>query len=362
MVRELGLGGSERQTVELAMALDKTEFAPHVGCFRANGFRAEELRRAGIPILALPVRSLLAFNAIQGAWEMGRYLRKHDIQLVHTFDLPLTCFGVPVARVFGVPTVLSSQRAHRGLQPQSRRLARFSDRLVNGIVANCEAMRVHLIEDEGVPERLIRVCHNWIDLERFQPMPKLRPAGLSEASIVIGAVCALRPEKDLSTLIDAFALVRDAVPGLKLLIVGSGPMRGSLQARACEHSLGEQCLFQDATADVRTWLREMDIFVLPSIHEALSNSLMEAMAFGLAVVASNVGGNPELVIDGETGLLFKAGDAQDLARQLSALIGQAELRQRLRMNASAYVAARFGKEVSVRRMEAVYRAFLGRGS
>lgn len=195
MVRELGLGGSERQTAELAIALDKREFAPHVGCFHANGFRAEELRRAGIPILALPVRSLLAFNAIQGAWEMGRYLRRHNIQLVHTFDLPLTCFGVPVARAFGVPTVLSSQRADRGLQPQYRQLARFSDRLVNGIVANCDAMRVHLMEDEGVPERLIRVCHNWIDLERFQPMPKLRPGPLSEASIVIGAVCALRPEK-----------------------------------------------------------------------------------------------------------------------------------------------------------------------
>src|SRR6185436_14922780 len=175
----------------------------------------------------------------------------------------------------------------------------------------------------------------------------------------IGVVCALRPEKDLSTLIDAFALVRDVAPGLKLLIAGSGPMGEKLQARAREYSLGDQCIFENAVSDVRTWLREMDIFVLPSTSEALSNSLMEAMASGLAVVASNVGGNPELVIHGETGLLFKAGDPEDLARQLRLLIGDEELRRRLSGNAAAFVRARFGKDTSVERMQAVYRSFLG---
>jgi len=362
MVRELGLGGSERQMAELAMALDKREFIAHVGCFHEQGFRGDELRQAGISVLALPVRSFVAFNTLRGAWQMGRYLRQHNIQLVHTFDLPLTCFGVPVARAFGVHAVLSSQRAERGLQPQYRSLARFSDRLVDGIVANCEAMRRHLLEDEGVPERLIRVCYNWIDLERFEAMPKLKPGQLAGASIVIGVVCALRPEKDLCTLIDAFALVRDVVPGLKLLIAGSGPMGEKLQARAREYSLGDQCIFENAVSDVRTWLREMDIFVLPSTSEALSNSLMEAMASGLAVVASNVGGNPELVIHGETGLLFKAGDPEDLARQLRLLIGDEELRRRLSGNAAAFVRARFGKDTSVERMQAVYRSFLGSAS
>jgi glycosyltransferase involved in cell wall biosynthesis len=353
MVRELGLGGSERQMAELAMALNKNEFAAHVGCFRAHGFRADELRQAGIPILALPVRSLVRFNALQGAWEMGRYIRQHKIQLVHTFDLPLTCFGVPVAKAFGVPTVLSSQRADRSLHPGSRRLARFTDHLVQGIIANCEEMRRHLIEDEGVPDRLIHVCYNWIDLDHYRPMPKLNPDG-----IVIGVVCALRPEKDLRTLIDAFALVR--APGLKLMIVGGGPMRESLEARAREHGLGEQCRFQDAASDVRVWLREMDIFVLPSVKEAFSNSLMEAMACGVAVVASNVGGNPELVKDGETGLLFKVGDAQDLARQLRALVSDEDLRRRLAANGESFVRTRFGKDISVERMETVYRSFLGR--
>ena len=274
MVRALGLGGSERQMAELAQALDKSEFEAHVGCFLGDGFRAEELRRAGIPILALPVRSFMAFNALQGAWQMGQYIRRHGIQLVHTFDLPLTCFGVPVARAFGVPVVLSSQRAYRDLQPRYRQLARFTDRLAHGIVVNCEAMRVHMIEDEGARPELLHVCLNWIDIEHYRPLPPLRPAPLADASLVIGVVCALRPEKGLLTLIDAFAQVRDAAPGLKLLIVGDGPMLPALEKRAREHGLGPQCVFQPGVGDVREWLREIDIFVLPSLSEALSNSLL----------------------------------------------------------------------------------------
>ena len=358
MVRALGLGGSERQMAELALALDKTEFEAHVGCFLDDGFRAQELRRAGIPILALPVRSLMAFNALEGAWQMGQYIRRHGIQLVHTFDLPLTCFGVPVARAFGVPAVLSSQRAYRDLQPRYRQLARLSDRLAHGIVVNCEAMRVHMIEDERArPERL-HVCLNWIDTEHYRPLPAVRLPPVAEASLVIGVVCALRPEKGLLTLVDAFAQVRDASPGLKLLIVGDGPMLPALEERVDAHALGAQCVFQPGVADVREWLREIDIFVLPSLSEALSNSLLEAMASGCTVVASRVGGNPELVLDGKTGLLFAPGDTEDLARQLRSLIGSGLLRKQLSENSLSFVREHFNKDASVRRTQELYRSLL----
>jgi len=346
---------------ELARALDKSEFEVHVGCFRDDGFRAQELRQAGIPILALPVRSFLAFNALEGAWQMRQYIRRHGIQLVHTFDLPLTLFGVPVARASGVPVVLSSQRANRSLQPRYHRLARFTDRLAHGIVVNCEAMRVHMIEDEGAPPERVHMCLNWIDLQHYRPLPPLRPPPLADASLVIGVVCALRPEKGLLTLIDAFAQVRDAAPGLQLLIVGDGPMLPALQERAREHGLGTQCVFQPAVADVREWLREIDIFVLPSLSEALSNSLLEAMASGCAAVASRVGGNPELVLDGKTGLLFMPDDADDLARRLRSLIGAESLRNRLSESALSFVQENFNKDASVRRIQELYRLFLDSG-
>src|ERR1700722_14600692 len=115
MSRELGQGGSERQLVEIAKALDRSRFAVHVGCFHPQGFRSAELSREGIPILHLPVYSFRSFAAIRGAWQLARYLRRHKVQLVHTFDTPMNCFAVPVARACRVPVVLSSQRASRRL-------------------------------------------------------------------------------------------------------------------------------------------------------------------------------------------------------------------------------------------------------
>jgi L-malate glycosyltransferase len=362
MARSLDAGGSQRQLVELALALDPAEFEVHVGCFHDDGIRAGELRRKGVPVLCLPVRSFLSFSAARGAWILRRYLRRHRIQLVHTFDRPLAYFGVPAARIFGVPVVLSSQRASRALHPQHRRLLRLTDRMVDGIVVNCEAMRRHMVEDEGAPASLIHVCYNWIDTEQFHRQPKLRPGALAQASLVIGAVCVLRPEKDLPTLVEAFARVSRIASGLALLIVGSGPMLGALQDRARDLDILSRCVFQPEVTDVAPWLKEIDIFVLPSRSEALSNSLMEAMACGCCAVASDVGGNPELIQDGRTGLLFRPGDVEDLAEKLRRLIHDDRARATLAESAVGLIRERFDRRTAVPRMEDVYRFYLKAGS
>src|SRR5690348_6594059 len=152
MSRALGLGGSERQLAEIAKNLDRTRFEPHVGCFHADGFRADELRAAGVPVVQFDVSSFLGPSVVRGALATGRYLRYHDIQLVHTFDVPLNLFGVPTARLFRTPRVISSQRAHRALTPGLRRQAlRITDRLVDAVVVNSEAVRRELIERDRVP-------------------------------------------------------------------------------------------------------------------------------------------------------------------------------------------------------------------
>ena len=138
MARELGLGGTERQLTEIARALDRRKFTPHVGCLHAEGLRGAELEAAGVPIVRFPVQSLYRPSTLSAARGMGRYLKLHRIQLVHTFDVPMNLFGVPVARVYHTPVVLSSQRAFRDLTPGiHRRLLRVTDRLVHGVVVNC---------------------------------------------------------------------------------------------------------------------------------------------------------------------------------------------------------------------------------
>src|SRR5260370_52804 len=135
MARELGLGGSERQLAEIALGLDRERFEPHVGCFTDGGFRAKELREAGVPVLALGVRSPVSGSAGAGAGGMGASLGGREIEVVDAFDVPMDLFAVPVAGCYRTPVVLSSQRAHRGLTPGvTRHLLRMTDRMVDGIV------------------------------------------------------------------------------------------------------------------------------------------------------------------------------------------------------------------------------------
>lgn len=357
MVRELGPGGTERQFTELAKALDPSRFEVHAGYFR-EGPRAEELRAAGIRLVPVPVHSFLSPSVASGAWMLRRYLREHSIDIVHTFDSPLNSFGTPVARWAGTRAVLSSQRAHRALNSGMRwKLLRATDSIVDAVVVNCEFIRRHLIEQERVPGSRIRLCYNGIDGTRFFAAPRRRPTMLNEAETIIGTVCVLRREKDLTTLQKAFASVADARPGLRLLIVGGGPEAEPLRENARALGIEKQSVFVPAAADVTEWLHAIDIFVLPSLSEALSNSLMEAMGCGCTVIASDVGGNPELVEHGKTGLLFRAGDSADLARRIAELVENASLRAALADAAAARIRTDFSIESSVRRMSEIYEEF-----
>jgi len=345
---------------ETARFLDRDRFAPHVGCLRLDGIRKAEIEEAGVPLFQLPVPSFVRPSVLRGAWQLAAYIRRHRIGVVHTFDVPMNLFGTLPARLAGTPVVLSSQRAYRDLTPDfGHRLLRLVDRIVDGVVVNCNAMREHLRVDEGVPDSRIYVCHNGIDTSVYYPAPVDRPAPL-DTGVVIGVVCALRPEKGLGTLVDAFALVQREFPGVRLAFVGNGSEEEPLKARTNALGIAGSVHFEPATRDVARWLRCIDIFVLPSLSEALSNSLMEAMACGCCPVASRIGGNPELVVPDDTGLLFDAGNVEGLAVQLRLLIRNEELRRRYADASARRIATEFTHRAAADRMGEIYDANLRR--
>jgi L-malate glycosyltransferase len=353
--RALDMGGSERQLTEIAKSLDRSKFDPAVGCFRQEGVRVAELAEAGVPIAQFPVMSFASAGAISGAWRFVRYVRENKIRVIHTFDYPSTVFAIPLARFFTSAVVVSSQRSHRGLIPSGyRRLVRMTDRMVDAVVVNCEYLRRHLENDEHVPARRIELCYNGVDLETFHPLDVPRPAELPAGALVIGVVCLLRPEKGLSTLLEAFARVRPARTGMKLAIVGSGSMLEQLQSEARSLGIMEDCVFVPATDRVTAWLRAIDVFVLPSLSEAFSNSLMEAMACGCCAVATTVGGNPELVRNGETGLTFEPGDSAGLSAALQTLIEDESLRKRLAAAGTQFMRERFSTQAAAQKMAEIY--------
>ena len=352
--RELDQGGVERDVTKIAMHLDRARFEPHIGTFYAFGLRYEELRSAGIPILDLPLRSLLSVDAIRLANKMRRYIRQHRIQVVHSYD-PSGVFFLPVARLAGVPVTIGSQLSYREiLDARTQKLLRLSDHVPDAILVNCEAIRKYMIEDEHVNAAKVEICYNGVDTTQFFPPPTR-----SRTVVNIGTVCALRREKNLTLLQEAFAGIRHLQPDVKLVVVGSGVELAPLQANAAKLGISDASLFVPATREVPKWLRAMDIFVLPSYSEAFSNSLLEAMACGCAVIGSRVGGTPELTGNGEErGLLFDSGDVRGLEHQLKRLIEDAELRHQLGTRAAEFASRNLSIQIAAERTSAMYERLL----
>jgi len=359
-VRELHHGGIERDVTKIALKLDRSRFEPHVASYQAEGMRFEELSRAGVPFLHVRLSTLKSPAAFSAAMRVRRYIREYGIRLVHAYDSSAV-FIAPIARALRVPAVLSSTLGNRDLlDPRTRRQVRWTDKIVDTVVVNCEAMRRHMIVDEHVPSERIEVCYNGVDTAEFYPEAARKPAPVADASLVIGTVCVLRPEKALDLLQEAFARVRHLKLGMKLLIVGSGPELPRLEANSRRLGLQEDCEFVPATRLVPQFLRAFDIFVSCSNSEAFSNTILEAMACGCGVVGSRVGGTPELIGNDERGLLFQAGDAGDLAAKLTALIENESLRRAFGARAAEFASGTLSIEIAAQRMADIYEIMLRR--
>jgi L-malate glycosyltransferase len=360
MVRELGSGGIERDVTKLAIGIDRRRFTPYVGSFRAEGLRHEDLKKAGIPVAQFAVSSLKSLKVLSPVLQFATFIAKNKIRVVHAFDAS-GVFGIPLARVLRVPAVLTSTLGHRSLlDAQTIRQMKLMDRWADAVVVNCEAMRKHLTEDYSVPNGRIELCYNGVDTREFFPAAAPKPAPLAEASMVIGTVCVLRPEKSLEVLQEAFAKIWRQVPGIKLLIVGSGPELPKIQANSARLGIKEASILLPATSPVAPLMRAIDIFVSSSRSEAFSNSILEAMACGCCVVGSRVGGTPELIEDEVRGLLFTPGDANQLAEKLLRLIQDAETRRIFGAAASKFATEKLNIEIAAARTMEIYTSILTR--
>lgn len=317
------------------------------------------MRAAGVPILHLPVRSYKSLGALTAGWVLVRYIRKSNIRMVHTFDMPMNAYAIPITRFFTSAIAVASQRGHLSMVgAHERRFVLFAERRAHGAVVNCQFLRRHVVEDAGLAAERIHLCYNGLDLTRFRPAPAKWLGPRSPGALTVGVVSVLRPEKGLDTLLHAFATVRQTFADMRLVIIGSGPMLPQLQKQAQELAISDTCNFVPSTDQVDEWLRNIDIFVLPSLSEALSNALMEAMACGCCPVASNVGGNPELIEDGVRGVLFEPGNSVELARKLGEVIVNPALRVRLANAAHDFLHANFSRVASAQRMGEIYEQLL----
>ena len=362
MVQSLNHGGCERDAAKIALGLDRSRFEPHVGILREGGFRIPEVRAAGVPVVHFPVTSFMNTSVLEAARKLGAYIRQHGIQLLHAFDVPTDIFAAPVARWHRVPAVITSQLSFRNMySSREQMLLRVTDRLSDTVVVNSQAVGSSLEREVGLSPKKIYLCYNGVNLSEFFPKVVERPEALRDASLIIGSVCVMRPEKRMDWVIRAFAEVRKTNSGARLLLVGSGPESENLAALRDSLGLKDVCVFAPGQPDVADWMRMMDIYINSSNSESFPNGLLEAMACGCCVIGSRVGGIPELVSDGENGLTFDPNKMEDLTEALRLVASDSARRQRFKEKALETARERFSMKINLQRTEALYSELLENG-
>jgi L-malate glycosyltransferase len=359
MVQSLNHGGCERDAAKIALGLDRSRFEPHVGILREGGFRVPEVRAGGVPVTHFPVSSFMNASVLRAARSMGAYIHQHGIQLLHAFDVPTNIFAAPAARWYRVPAVVTSQLSFRNMYTHREQvMLRVTDRLSDRVVVNSRAVGNSLEREIGLPPEKIYLCYNGVNLSEFFPKAVKRPDALRDASVIIGSVCVMRPEKRMDWVIKAFAGVRQTSPGARLLLVGSGPELERLTALRDSLGLSDICVFIPGQPDVADWMRMMDIYINSSYSESFPNGLLEAMACGCCVIGSRVGGIPELITHGENGLTFDSGNIEQLTDALRLVVSDSELRQTFKERALATARERFSMKINLQRTEALYHQLL----
>ena len=255
----------------------------------------------------------------------------------------------------GVPVVIASQRDLGNLRPPlQQRLQRAMLSLATHVLVNSRAIADRLAGSRAARSGHLSVIHNGVDLSRFGPPPA---SVRREPGITVTVLANLRPEKGILQIVEAAAAVRQASPETRVDIWGEGPLRGEAEARIRSLGLSEWVRLRGSTRTPEDVLRRSDIFVLPSLSEASSNVLLEAMATGLPVVATRIGGTPALV--GDAAVLVPPGDPAALAAALLELAGNPALATRLGAAARSRALAEFGMDRMLERVDPLYRGLLG---
>ncbi|MDD5557262.1 MAG: glycosyltransferase [bacterium] len=367
LIDSMACGGTQTHVANMVRGHDASRFSPSVLCLQEKGALGERLEGEGWPVVSLGLRRIYGVSAARSYPRYVRFLVRERIDVVHAYLFAGQAYGVPGARLAGVPLVIAGRRSvgvyWRAARYRAVRAA--TNRLAHLHVANAEAVREFVVREEGVPPEKVRVVYNGVDTARFRPGP-----GGGGEEVVAGYVGSLTRVKGVDVLIRALPLALAREPRLRVVLHGAGPgearrrYEGSTdeRLRALVRDLGVEgrVTFAGPTDRPEEAMRRMDLFVMPSVAEGMSNAVLEAMASGLPVIASDGGGNREVVEEGANGLLFPSGDERLLADRMAALARDREGRLAMGREGRRRALERFTIGGMVARMERLYEDELAR--
>ncbi|MFH1787846.1 MAG: glycosyltransferase [Candidatus Altiarchaeota archaeon] len=354
----LEVGGTERMLSYLVRGLDKEKFNVSVACLTHGGLLADELSADGFDVTALKMRGKLDVAVI---WRLYRLIREKRVDILHTYLFHANLIGRIVGKLAGVPVIISSERI-MGLEGRYRLLLnRFTAPLTSALSCNSEAVKKFMTDEVGLPGDKITVIHNGVDLDKFgvgaDRKSIRRKLGLKNGDVACMTVARLDRQKGVEHLIDAAAMT----PGAKFLIAGEGPLKEKLEELAKAKGLGKSVTFLGLRRDIPELLKASDVFILPSLWEGFPNVVLEAMAAGLPVIATDTSGTPEAVVQGETGLLVSPANANALSDALKSMISNPERMREMGRKGRARAERFFSLDEMIRKNEDFYLKVLHRG-
>ncbi|MBD3347912.1 MAG: glycosyltransferase [Candidatus Eisenbacteria bacterium] len=321
VIGQLSFGGAERQVAELATRLPKERYEPIVCCLSEGGPLADELRRAGVRVVCVGKRSGAGSGA---SMALARLVHGERPAVIHSYLFSANWRTLLVGRLARVPLVITSVRnvdihGMFAFTLFERALSRLNDR----VVANAQAVKDYVAGAHWIPRDRINVIMNGVAFERVESeadVASAREAGDAPGRPTVLAVASLTPKKDHATLLRAASAVAREVPDVLFVLVGGGRLREKLEREAADLGISRNVAFRGELSDVAPALREADVCALTSLKEGCSNFIMESMLAGRPVVATDAGGNRELVEDGVTGYVVPLRDDAAVAKRIVELL------------------------------------------
>ena len=365
LITRLPIGGAERMLLGVLRNLDAARFDSVVCCIQDRGELADEVESLGIPVHALGLMERGGFDR-RVVPALRRLIHEHNVELVHSHLYHANLYGRLAAWREGIPIIASvhntytRRKWHRHLI--NRLLARCTFRITAGSV---DVERDILGHDHVAPEKVVRLP-NCIDLERvttsLSPEAAKQQLGFGPADLVIATVGRMEEQKGHSFLLDAFARLRQMpqLDGmqLRLLVVGDGRLKLATEQHAAYLGIDHACRFPGSIKDLADVYRAIDVFVMPSLWEGLSLAMLEAMAAGLPMIATDVGGARDVLGDGLRGILVPAGDAVALTRAICDLLVDAEKRSAMANSGRKHVRENYSVAALSRQLAELYEAAL----